>query len=145
MNIKLKNLVNALKQSDELQSYVDIDNGRVVTLGEGFADNPAGREETEEERLSQVFSVEDDWQRYIVLPDIYEELRSFMKAFAKDCDDPAGREALLDALAGPGAISRFERQLRRLALAKQWQAYRRDQLWELARDWCEENAIAYEE
>ena len=145
MNIKLEDLVNALEQYDELQSYVDIDNGRVVTLGEGFADNPAGREETEEERLSQVFSVEDDWQRYIVLPDIYEELRSFMKAFAKDCDDPAGREAPLGALAGPGAISRFERQLRRLALAKQWQAYRRDQLWELARDWCEENAIAYEE
>ena len=116
-----------------------------MTLGEGYADKPAGREETEEERLSQVFSVEDDWQRYIVLPDIYEELRSFMKAFAKDCDDPAGREALLGALAGPGAISRFERQLRRLALAKQWQAYRRDQLWELARDWCEENALEYEE
>ena len=82
MNIKLEDLVNALERSDELQSCVDIENGRVLSMGDGFAENPAGREQSEEERLAEVFSVEDDWQRYIVVPDIYDELRGFMRDFA---------------------------------------------------------------
>ena len=145
MSIKLRELVHALEQSDELQSYVDIENGRVVTVGEGFSENPAGRDETEEERLSQVFSVEDDWQRYLVLPDIYEELRGFMKALAETCGDPEARECLLAALGGSGAVSRFNHLLRRLTLANQWSEYRRERLGELARDWCDENSIDYEE
>ena len=142
MNIKLEDLVNALERSDELQSCVDKENGRVLSMGDGFAENPAGREQSEEERLAEVFSVEDDWQRYIVLPDIYDELRGFMRDFAAAA---AGREVLLSALSGQGGVCRFERQLRQLALQAEWEKYRRERLWELARDWCDENAIEYEE
>ena len=93
MNIKLEDLVNALERSDELQSCVDIENGRVLSMGDGFAENPAGREQSEEERLAEVFSVEDDWQRYIVLPDIYDELRGFMRDYVRQQQEAADHDA----------------------------------------------------
>ena len=144
MEISLQELAAALAKTDVLQGYVDTREGRILMIGAaGEAasfDEAAKRGEDCVERL---LSLEDDWQRYVPLPNIYEEeLRSVMQDFAKKAPHDAG-VVLAEALSGAAARLRFRRTVQRLSLEEAWQAHLSASLQMLARDWCEENAIAY--
>ena len=146
MKVKLDELAAALEKSDELQGYVDLENGRVILFGEEFSEEAEAKEESEEERLEHVFSIEDRWQQYVALPNIYDaDECEIMRAFADDLFDETQAQALREALQGHGAVTRFERQLRKFMLQEAWQAFLHEHLREAARDWCEENDISYEE
>jgi len=128
-----------------MQGYVDIANGRVVLFGEDFSEDMADRDESEEERLEHVFSIEDQWQQYVALPNVYDEEKEIMRRFASDLEDADQRSVLLQVVQGSGAVARFERQLKKMLLTENWQLYMLEYLRNVARDWCEENAIEYEE
>ena len=95
--------------------------------------------------MERLLSIEEDWQRYVPLPDIYNaEIRSIMQTFAEKAPQEA-RAALEETLRGTSARLRFRRAVQSLSLAAAWQAHLSSSLLALARDWCEENAIAYRE
>ena len=94
--------------------------------------------------LEHVFSVEDDWENYVPIPNVYDgNEREIMAGFAEKLEAPQ-REELLGALKGSGAVGRFHRQIRRLRLAEEWENFQEEWFHALAQEWCEENALAYE-
>ena len=145
MEISLQELAAALEKTDVLQGYADTRDGRIILMGEDESDARTEAASREEERMERLLSIEEDWQRYVPLPDIYNaEIRSIMQTFAEKAPQEA-RAALEETLRGTSARLRFRRAVQRLSLAAAWQAHLSSSLFALARDWCEENAIAYRE
>ena len=141
LEISLQELAAVLEKTDVLQGYADTRDGRIILMGEDESD-AASREE---ERMERLLSIEEDWQRYVPLPDIYDaEIRSIMQTFAEKAPQEA-RAALEESLRGASARLRFRHTVQSLSLAAAWQAHLSSSLLALARDWCEENAIAYRE
>ena len=135
-----------MEKSDVLQGYVDIESGKVVLLGEEFSEESDRTEESEEERLEHVFSIEDHWQQYLALPNVYDgEELGIMESFTDELLDASQAAALREALQGQGAVTRFGRQLRKLCLKEVWQVYLKERMRDIARDWCEENDVDYDE
>ena len=145
MEISLQELAAALEKTDVLQGYADTRDGRIILMGEDESDARTEAASREEERMERLLSIEEDWQRYVPLPDIYNaEIRSIMQTFAEKAPQEA-RAALEETLRGTSARLRFRRAVQSLSLATAWQAHLSSRLLALARDWCEENAIAYRE
>ncbi len=136
MKIKLDELAAAFEQSDVRQGYVDIAKGKVILMDE------VGDEDT----MDHVFEIEDDFEHYVPLPNLYDgDERDTMRAFAEVQEQPAMRERLLTALEGAGGTSRFRHQVKHLLLLRAWQEFLHQHFLEQARWWCEENQLEYEE
>ena len=146
MKINLEDLAYALEKSDALTGYVDLDTGRVVLAGEDFSHAAAMADESDAAQLEHALSIEDDWQRYVALPNACDvDMKAILRAFALTVEDAEKKAALLAALEGMGAVTRGERLVRRLEMAAAWRRYLHAYFVAIARDWCEENGIAYEE
>lgn len=136
MKIQLEELAKALAQSDVRQGYVDIEKGKVILMDDNMG---------EEDALEHVFTIEEDWEHYIPLPNVIDsDLRNFMKGFAESREREDTKARLLAALQGSGASARFHHQVRYLLLKPIWENYLHECLRNTARDWCEENALEYE-
>lgn len=136
MKVDLNELAAAFAQSDVRQGYVDLRQGKVILMDENMA---------EEDTLHHAFDMEDDWEHYIPLPNVVDEDEyAMMKAFA-EAQSEGFRTRLLEALQGTGTVSRFHHQVRHLLLKPAWEEFKLTYLRDVARDWCEENDIAYEE
>ena len=137
MKVKLNELADALAKSDVRQGYVDIARGKVIIIEEDMV---------EEEALNHVFDIEEDWEHYIPLPNIIDgEEHEVMCEFAQSQRREDIRERLLAILSEPGAASRFQREVRHLLLKPVWEEFLKSHFVAAARDWCEENALPYEE
>ena len=137
MKVKLNELADALAKSDVRQGYVDIVRGKVIIIEEDMV---------EEEALNHVFDIEEDWEHYIPLPNLIDgEEHAVMQKFAQMQRRDDIKERLLAILSGAGAASRFQREVRHLLLKPAWENFLKVYLVEAARDWCEENALQYEE
>lgn len=135
MKIKLEDLARALEKSDILQGYVDTKEGRVVSL----------EETDEEEVLSRALRLEDDFERYVPLSNIFDgDEIEIMRAFAR-VQTPDFAARLQKSLEGQGACLHFRQQVKRLLLQKKWEKFLHDWFREQAKYFCEENEIAYEE
>ena len=66
-----------------------------------------------------------------------------MMDFAESVSDSHNNELLCVALEGKGAFRRFKDTLYRVDLEDEWYAFKRKAYMEIAREWCEENNIAY--
>lgn len=142
MEISLQELAAALEKTDVWQGYVDTAEGRILLLDEEASPEEASCEEAHIER---VLSIEENWQRYVPLPDLYEEeIRSIMQAFGESAPRQA-REAFLNVWKGSSARFCFRRAIRQFSLEEAWRTHLSKSLLKLARDWCEENRIAYRE
>ena len=135
MKIKLQELAKALAQSDMHQGYIDIESGQVIMMAEDMG---------EEETLNHVFEIEDDWQHYIPLPNAVDsEDRNLMESFAA-AQQEATKVRLLEVLKQPGAKLKFQQQIKHLLLKPAWENFKQDYFLQVARDYCEENALEYE-
>ena len=124
-----------MPRSDVVTSYIDTAEGRVLTLEAGDGGDAA---------FDHAMRIEEDFERYIPLPDLYdaEEPRA-MQAFA-DAQSPETRDRPASILATPGAAPRFRRAVRHPRLEKKWQAFLHSHLLVVAKDFCEENGIGYD-
>ena len=137
MKVKLNELADALAKSDVRQGYVDIVRGKVIIIEEDMV---------EEEALNHVFDIEEDWEHYIPLPNLIDgEEHAVMQKFAQMQRRDDIKERLLAILSGSGAASRFQHEVRHLLLKPAWENFLKAYMVEAARDWCEENALQYEE
>ncbi|MFZ1134534.1 MAG: UPF0158 family protein [Candidatus Korobacteraceae bacterium] len=147
--VSLRDVVEALDlQSDELQSYLDPDTGEIIT----FSDEEAGIAERGEwtnapqwmqEHLPKVKrALEDD--RMLELPDqVHIDEWRMMQEFALEDEQCRCRAELDSAVHGAGAFRRFKDAIRRLGLEDSWNHYREAAFEQVAREWLEENGIAY--
>lgn len=135
--VNLDELAAALEQTDVRQGYVDLAQGRVILLQEDMGEDAA---------LDHALEIEEDWERYLPLPNVLDEAeRDIMASFAASRPREDVRERLQDILAGAGAAARFHRQVHHLLLQPAWEAHKRACLRDIARDWCDENHIEYQE
>ena len=136
MEIDLHELAEAFLHSDVRQGYIDLAQGRVILLKDDM---------DEAEAEAHVFEIEEDWEHYLSLPNMVDEQeRPAMQAFAQ-AQREGVRERLLEALQGSGGANRFRHQVKRLLLQKAWDNHFRQTLLEAARDFCQENELAYKE
>ena len=136
MEINLHELARALEQSDVRQGYVDLEKGKVILLRDDM---------DEAEAEAHVFEIEEDWEHYLPLPNLLDEReREFMLSFAENAREGV-RERLQEALQGAGASTRFRHQVKHLLLQKAWEEHFRQSMLEAAREFCQENDLAYKE
>ncbi|MCL2318238.1 MAG: UPF0158 family protein [Methanomassiliicoccaceae archaeon] len=83
---------------------------------------------------------------WVAGPDAYElDVFSLMDRFADGLTDARAKELLILALDGKGAFRRFRTVLEREGLEEEWYAFKHDAFIEIAREWCKDNDIPYEE
>jgi hypothetical protein len=147
--VSLRDVVEALDwESDELHSCLDPDTGEIITFNEEEArlaesGDWAAAPEWLQENLPKVKrALEDD--RVLELPDRahIDEWR-MMQDFAEAQDQCKCRPELLSAIHGSGAFRHFKSAIQRLGLEDAWFHYRDAEYVRVAREWLEENKIAY--
>ena len=96
--VSLAAIAAKLEKIDLWQIYFDTQAGAFVEFLEEY-DEEASPEMTEEQILQYAFEVEDNWERYVPLPNAYDiDEHSIMKNFALQQEDLAIKEKLLEAL-----------------------------------------------
>jgi hypothetical protein len=151
--VRLRDIVEALQmQFDESSSYLNLDTGAVETVSNDLLSQA---EESREEAHPDLPKWElEAWEiakqivssdRFIALPtkfDVHEW--AIMEEFSWSVPSDSVRDELLDAIHGTGAFRHFKSAIRRHELESAWYSFRDEALQEIARDWCDENGIAYE-
>jgi uncharacterized protein YrzB (UPF0473 family) len=136
MKVNLQELAKALAQSDMHQGYIDIESGRVILMQDDLG---------EEEALNHVFEIEDDWEHYIPLPNAVDsEEHNLMETFAAAQREDV-KERLQEILQKSGAQIKFRQQIKHLLLKPAWEKFQQEYFLNVARDYCEENDLEYEE
>ena len=136
MKVNLQELAKALAQSDMHQGYIDIASGRVILMQDDLG---------EEEALNHVFEIEDDWEHYIPLPNAVDsEEHNLMETFAAAQREDV-KERLQEILQKSGAQIKFRQQIKHLLLKPAWEKFQQEYFLNVARDYCEENDLEYEE
>ncbi|SEA11164.1 UPF0158 family protein [Selenomonas ruminantium] len=136
MKVNLQELAKALAQSDMHQGYIDIESGRVILMQDDLG---------EEEALNHVFEIEDDWEHYIPLPNAVDsEEHNLMESFAAAQREDV-KERLQEILQKSGAQLKFRQQIKHLLLKPAWEKFQQEYFLNVARDYCEENDLEYEE
>ena len=136
MKVNLQELAKALAQSDMHQGYIDIESGRVILMQDDLG---------EEEALNHVFEIEDDWEHYIPLPNAVDsEEHNLMETFAAAQREDV-KERLQEILQKSGAQLKFRQQIKHLLLKPAWEKFQQEYFLNVARDYCEENDLEYEE
>ncbi len=104
------------------------------------------------EYYSSMFPDEDvdpekyEAEEYISLPSSYDiHEYQIMSDFADTIIDNHKQELLYVSLEGKGAFRRFKDTLVRTGLQEEWYAFKREAFIEIAKKWCEENDIPYED
>jgi hypothetical protein len=147
--VSLRDVVEALDlQSDELSSYLDPDTGEIITFNREEA-SLAVRGELErfpewmKEMLPKIKrALEDD--RILELPDrVHIDEWRMMQDFALEQEQCKCRQELESAVHGAGAFRRFKDAIRRFELEQAWFRYREAEYERVAKQWLEENGIAY--
>ena len=137
MKVKLRDIIEAMEMAnDSVRSFLDLQTGAIETL----FDDPADDEEQEEisERL--------DEHGFVRLPEQYDiHAYHIMEEFVSKLQNTMIQERLADAINGRGAFQRFKRGIRQYGVEQDWYDFREAAFLEIAREWCEENELEYEE
>jgi hypothetical protein len=151
--VLLKDIVDALEmQSDDWLSFVDLDTGQVETVSRELLGEAEESDDDDEEPDLPKWQI-PEWElakqiassdRFVKLPDNFHVHEwSIMQDFANSVSSERISKDLLNAIHGSGAFRYFKDTLRRHRIEKDWYAFRSEALAEIARDWCEENQVAW--
>ena len=148
MKIKLHELADAFAVSETHTGYVDLQEGRILLSGSTVSANADAEdfEQEEEAQMDQSIMWEENWQRYVVVPnlgdyDFRELFRDFISSQHVD-DDRRGRlqEVYNQNMREPYC----KKLLREMKLTEEWEAFLHEYFMKVAQEWCEENMIDYE-
>lgn len=151
--VKLKDIADGMNLlSDEVTSCLDIRTNKTVMISD---DELYAAEE------SAPLNSFPEWQREIIriagelisseeffipLPskfDIHEY--TIMEKFCLSIEDPDLSESLSNLITGRGAFRRFKDEINRLEIIDQWHEFREEAFKEIARKWCEEKGMEFDE
>ncbi len=102
-------------------------------------------------RRTETIVMEDEIEDFededlVMLPDRYEiNSYSIMERFIAQVDNPTAQEWLSNSIRGKGAFRRFRSTCERFGLTNQWYDFEEKYYLELAKNWCAENEVAFEE
>jgi len=147
--VRLRDVVDALDlQSDELHSCLDPDTGEIITFNDEQASIAEGGDWESapgwmKPDLPKIKRALED-ERMLELPDrVHIDEWRMMQDFADADEHCPCRAELQSAVHGAGAFRRFKDAIRRLGLEEAWYRYREAAYQRVAREWLEENNIAY--
>ena len=151
--VKLKDILDGMDfQNEEVSAYLNKRTGEVVHFSSDVL-NAVEENKTHEEFF--------DWQEeeitaakdYLANPKTYVPLPSkfdihewaIMERFCFTLDDSKTKEMMLDAIHGTGAFRMFKNNIHRFELVEKWYRFREESFKEIAKAWCDENDIPFEE
>src|ERR1700677_3884593 len=143
--VNLQDIVDHISMiSDLTKSFVDRETGEVFSVdSEGLGIAEEGEEEDVDEKA---LAIVKDWDRYEELPGKREVNDwEIMEEFCESVQSPKRRDRLLRAISGSGAVRYFRDLVEEFGILKEWHAFREDALRDIAREWCEENEIEYQD
>ncbi|HYL76186.1 MAG TPA: UPF0158 family protein [Bryobacteraceae bacterium] len=152
VTVRLQDIVDGLEmQFDEDSSFLDLDTGQVETISRDLLSEA---EESGDEEPDPADGVDEEWEiaKRIVSSDRFRRLPTkfdvheweIMRDFSQSVESASIRDDLLFAIHGAGAFRHFKHNVRRHGIEQAWFAFRAEALREIAREWCEENQIAWE-
>jgi hypothetical protein len=152
--IDLGTVVDAFEmQSKECRSILDRQTGEIhlLTSEEIYAIDDAEDLESFSDWQRPLIEIgrlafNDTTGRFLTLPDQFEihEYRA-LEGFSTSQADPDVSDQLLSAIRGRGAFRMFKATVDRLGLRDEWFKYRDEFLLRIARDWCEDHDLPFEE
>ena len=153
--IKLSEIADSMDcQSDTLTAYLNRETGAIEIIPDELTGAAGDGEEPEE--AADMFGVDDESQalareiveskKWIALPSKFEtnDYR-IIQDFCLSQKDPGHRDRLLTAIQGRGAFSRFRGAVQELGLLEKWYEFKKSEYSEIARQWCDQNKVEYEE
>ncbi len=153
LRVKLDDIIEGLEfQSDESSSFLDKTTGKVVLISDyemraAEDDDPIEDFPDWEQDLVRIAKeIVDETGNYIALPtkfDIHEY--SIMEKFCLSLNDSEMCETFYNLIKSSGAFRRFKDAIHYYDIADDWYKYRNDALKEIAIEWCQENAIEFED
>jgi hypothetical protein len=153
LTVQLKDIVEALEmQFDEASSFLDLDTGKVETVSKDLLSEAEESDDDEQPDLPDWQKPEWEIAKRIVSTDRFKSLPTkydvheweIMREFADSVESGKISEELLRAIHGAGAFRYFKDTLRRRGIEKQWFEFRDEALKTIAREWCEEEGVAWE-
>ena len=151
--VQLKDIVEALEmQFDEASSFLDLDTGKVETVSQDLLSEAEESDDDEQPDLPDWQKPEWEIAKRIVSTDRFKSLPTkydvheweLMREFADSVEPEKISEELQNAIHGAGAFRYFKETLRRRGIEKKWFEFREEALKQIAREWCEDEGIAWE-
>jgi hypothetical protein len=151
--VQLKDIVEALEmQFDEASSFLDLDTGKVETVSQDLLSEAEESDDDEQPDLPDWQKPEWEIAKRIVSTDRFKSLPTkydvheweIMRKFADSVESEKISEELLRAIHGAGAFRYFKDTLRRCGIEKKWFEFREEALKTIAREWCEDEGVAWE-
>ncbi len=156
MIVKLGDIINGLEQlTDENLGFMNVETGEVIIVleeelkeaeemdeSDNLTDLPEWKQENFEQLL-EILEYEDD---YLELPSHYEiDEYDMIEDFCYTLKDEEVREDLFAAVNEKDSIRCFKEKLYQYDLQEQWFRYKNRCYRDIAREWCEQNNINYED
>ncbi|MCP3032730.1 hypothetical protein LF817_15505 [Halobacillus sp. A1] len=154
MEIKLDNIIELLEMDNpDWAIYFDKQTYDFVTFSQEIAgDAEVGEpydhlpEWQQDERKAADMVMGDESDRFIRLSkeEHVDEYR-MIEDFSYSIKNESKRATLLKAIRGRGAFRRFREHVESAGLLDEWYDFREEGYKQAAREWCEQNDIAYED
>ena len=150
VTIKLSDIIDSMEfQLDESSAYLNRKTGEITTVmddefraaeEDNFSSDFLGVEEEAVETARKILDSDD----YISLPtkfDIHEY--AIMERFCLSLSDEKLSDSMYRSIKGRGAFRRFKDNIHRYDVAEEWYRYRRQEIRDMAIEWCELNGVTY--
>lgn len=154
--VKVQDLVDVFDcRTQETQYYLNIKTGGIVAVEDEYMrivwdeeeDNYYREfQEWEKECIRQAGLIVENEDDFVSLPEEFEiNEYQIMEQFCFSVEDERLSAKLCDLIQGRGAFRRFKDAIYRYGVADQWYEFKEKELRKIARDWCKENEIPYED
>lgn len=140
MNIKLKQVIDAIETANEVFTYFyDTETGETVYLQDELI---TGERDEELEELIEN-APRGRFLRFPTKYDIHEY--SIVESFVESLSPGSARQELAGAIRGRGAFRRFKNGIRYHRIEQQWYDFQAQAYREIAIRWCRDEGIEYTE
>lgn len=139
---------------DDWKYYLNKGTGEIVEIQMEYLSMAEDSEEDddfgeykdwEQDAIREAVDVVENWGDYVELPD-REEVNEYriMENFCYSQKDGKLRNKLCYAIDGKGAFRRFRDAIIQYGIENDWDTYKHEALFKIAREWCEFSKIQYE-
>ena len=147
--VSLRDIVDAIElQSNEGETYLNPETGEIVHVsedGRALVEEGGSDDDLPQWQREAMPKIREALEsgRFLTLPDRFEVHEwAIMERFSQEQNERA-RKVLISAIHGSGAFRHFRGAVERFGLLDVWYRYREEAIRQIARDWLEENKIAY--
>lgn len=135
MTVQIEELLKAFELNNPyLKFYLNKNDGHMALVTEIPGDDKAENEVTAHP------------DAYIKLPTQADlDLPEMIKGFVPMMKDPKQRAAFQQSIEAGKTVTPLERELKDMGLVQFWYTFQRMEFRKIAKKWCEDNHVAYEE